>query len=101
MRMEPLNDDPVLAPIIKSRRDHASSDSSNHGETLATPMPMPIADPNDLMGCTFLMAPQPDGQRFRARIVRAIEDHERNLASNPEHTHFLCSVNDDQFDEIM
>ena len=99
LRMEPLNDDPVLAPIIKSRHDHASSDSLHHGETLATPMP--IVDPNDLVGRTFLMAPQPDGQRFRARIVRAIEDHERNLASNSERTHFLCSVNDDQFEEIM
>ena len=47
------------------------------------------------------MAPQPDGQCFRAHIVRAIEDHERNLASNSERTHFLYSVNDDQFKEIM
>jgi hypothetical protein len=66
LRMDPLNDDPILDPIIKSRHDHAHSDSSNHGENLATPMP--IVDPNDLMGRTFLMAPQPDGQRFRARI---------------------------------
>ena len=71
----------------------------NHGENLATPMP--IVDPNDLMGRTFLMAPQPDGQCFRAHIVRAIEDHERDLANNSERTHFLCSVNDDQFEEIM
>jgi hypothetical protein len=62
---------------------------------------MPIVDPNDLVGRTFLMAPQPDGQRFRARIVRAIEDHERDLANNSERIHFLCSVNDDQFEEIM
>ena len=101
MCMEPLNDDPVLAPIIKSRHDHASSDSSHHGETLATLMPMPIVDPNDLVGHTFLMAPQPNGQRFRAHIIRAIEDHERNLACNSECTHFLRSVNDDQFEEII
>ena len=99
LRMEPLNDDPVLDPIIKSCHDHAPSDSLNHGENLV--MPMPIVDPNDLVGRTFLMAPQPDAQRFRAHIVRAIEDHERDLANNSEHIHFLCSINDDQYEEIM
>jgi hypothetical protein len=62
---------------------------------------MHIVDPNDLVGRTFLMPPQEDGQRFRARIVRAIEDHERNLAKDEDRIHFLCSINDDQFEEIM
>ena len=99
LRMDPLNDDPILDPVIKSRQNHAPSDSSNHGENLA--MPMPVVDPNDLVGRTFLMAPQPDGQRFRACIIQAIEDHERDLANNSEHIHFLCSINNDQFEEIM
>jgi hypothetical protein len=97
--MDPLTDDPVLNPILKSHHDHAPSDSSNHGENLV--MPMPIVDPNDLVGRTFLMAPWPDGQRFHAHIVRAIEDHERDLANNSEHIYFLCSINDDQYEEIM
>ena len=62
---------------------------------------MPVVDPNDIVGCTFLMTPQEDGQRFRARIVRAIEDHERHLARDEDRLHFLCSVNDDQFEEVM
>jgi hypothetical protein len=97
--MDPLNDDPISDPIIKSRQDHAPPDPLNHGENLA--VLMLIVDPNDLVGRTFLMVPQPDGQRFRAHIVRAIEDHERDLANNSERTHFLCSINDDQFEEIM
>jgi hypothetical protein len=64
-------------------------------------MPVLIVDANNLVGRTFLMAPQPDGQCFRAHIVQAIEDHERDLAYNSECIHFLCSVNDDQFKEIM
>jgi hypothetical protein len=99
--MEPLNDDKVLAPIIKSRHDSDPVDSPDHGEENDLTMPMPVVDPNDLVGCTFLMPPQEDGQRFHARIVRAIEDHERNLAKDEDRIHFLCSINDDQFEEIM
>jgi len=47
------------------------------------------------------MEEQDDGQRFRARIVKAIKDHESDLASNPTRIKFLCSVNDDEFEEIM
>jgi hypothetical protein len=101
LRMEPLNDDKVLAPIIISRRDSDPVDSLDHGEENDLSMPMPVVDPNDLVGRTFLMPPQEDGQRFRARIVRAIKDHERDLAKDEARIHFLCSINDDQFEEIM
>jgi hypothetical protein len=62
LRMDPLNDDPVLKPIIKSRSD---PDDPPHGESKGATS-MTIVDPNDLVGRTFLMAPQEDGQRFRA-----------------------------------
>jgi hypothetical protein len=90
--MEPLNDSPVLAPIIHSRHTTASVDSLDHGEEYDIITPMPIVDPNDLVGCTFLMPPHEDGQRFRARTVRAIEDHERSLAKDEDQIHFLCSI---------
>jgi hypothetical protein len=47
--------------------------------------------------------PQPeDGQQFHAHmIVRAIEDHEEKLTSEPKHPKFLCSINDDQFEETI
>jgi len=47
------------------------------------------------------MPPQEDGQRFRAQIVRAIEDRERDLANDPTRIEFLCSVGDDQYEEIV
>ena len=47
------------------------------------------------------MEEQDDGQRFHARIVEAVKDHESDLASNPTRIKFLCSVNDDEFEEIM
>jgi hypothetical protein len=95
--MDPLNADPDLKPILKSRRDLAGLDpGESEGAT-----PMAIVDPNDLVGRTFLMPPQEDGQRFRARIVRAIEEHEKGLAQESARLKFLCAVNDDQFEEIV
>ena len=64
LRLDPLNDDEYIKPIIQSRHD-----SPDHGEGS-----MPIVDPNDLIGRTFLMPQQEDGQQFRARIVQAIDD---------------------------
>jgi hypothetical protein len=73
----------------------------DHGEENNLAMPMPTVDSNDLVGRTFLMPPQEDGQRFHACSVRAIEDHEWNLAKDEDCIHFLCSINDDQFEKIM
>jgi hypothetical protein len=44
-RMEPLNDDKVLAQIIESRRDLDPVDSSDHGEENDLVMPMPLLIP--------------------------------------------------------
>ena len=38
---------------------------------------MPILEPHDLVGRTFII-PQEDGQHIRARIVKAIDDHDGN-----------------------
>jgi hypothetical protein len=47
------------------------------------------------------MPQQEDGQRFHACIVRALEDHETDLAKETDWIQFLCSINDDQFEEIV
>ena len=80
--------------IVKSHHDHAADgETTNHN--------MPIFSPIDLVGRTFLMEPREDGQRFRARIVKAIEGHDDELTKHPDHLKFLCSVNDDTQEEIM
>ena len=35
--------------------------------------------PNDLINCTYLTAPDEDGQRFRAKIIQKIVEHEDAL----------------------
>jgi hypothetical protein len=61
----------------------------------------PIFDPGDLVGRTFLLDKQEDGQRFQARIVKIVEDHESELQENPTRIKFLCSVNGNQAEEII
>ena len=91
-----LNED--FPNIVKSLRQQSGqgvySPASDHGEMdahmqnlndeNATPMnvsntstpPMAVVDPQDLVGCTFLMDEYDDGQCFRAEIVESIRDHE-------------------------
>jgi hypothetical protein len=60
-----------------------------------------IIDPSELIGRTFLTEPQEDGQRFRAQIVRAIADNEHDLDNDPERVKFVCSMNNDAFEDII
>jgi hypothetical protein len=46
-------------------------------------------DPKDLIECTFLKDSKDDGQRFRARIVRAFVDKEEDIKKGPEYMRFI------------
>jgi hypothetical protein len=62
---------------------------------------MVIVDPQELLGRTFLMDTQEDGQRFRARIVECISDHESNIRHSDDHVKFRISVNEDEYEETI
>ena len=62
---------------------------------------MPIINPEDLVGRTFLLDQQEDGQKFRAKIVKTINAHEDKVQSNPELLKFGWSINNDEYEEIM
>jgi hypothetical protein len=59
------------------------------------------APTTDTIGKTFLMEPRDDGQRFRAKIVEAIEHYEDEQRQHPKHQKFRCLVNHDQYKEIF
>ena len=63
--------------------------------------PSPVFDPEDLIGRTFLMDQQSDGQKFRAKVTEMVEDHESQLLDNPTRIKFLCSINNDQAEELL
>ena len=62
---------------------------------------MPIIYPEGLVGRTFLMDQQEDGQKFRARVVEAINTHDKKVQNNPELMCFQFSINNDQYEEIL
>jgi hypothetical protein len=57
-------------------------------------------DPKDLIGRTFLKDTEENGQSFRARVVRAITDKEKEVQKNPEYMKFICELPESNVDEI-
>jgi hypothetical protein len=75
----------------------------------ATISPSPVFNPQDLIGWSFLMDKQSDGQKPRATIIQVLEDHESSLESsfessledNPTRIKFRVSLNKDQQEDTI
>ena len=76
-------------------------EDSTDDEDILKQNQMPVFNPNDLVGRTFLMDQQEDGQRHRARIVQAIEDLEAQVEKNTDRIKFRVSVNEDEFEDVL
>ena len=85
---------------LKTRSDVSPENDTEATNSAAGGGPV-VFDPDDLVGRTFLMNPEEDGQQHRARIVRSIDDHASDLKREPAHIKFVCSVNDDQYEEVL
>ena len=62
--------------------------------------PMPLIDPSDLVGRSFLRTEE-DGQCLRVKIVKALEHREDGLNKNSARREFRCSTKEDQVEEIL
>jgi hypothetical protein len=96
----PSGEDYQPPPIIKSCSKEIDEVMDENGELQTRFYQLPLVDTSDLIGRTFLTE-QDNGQKHRARIVAAIEDHDANTEKNLEPMHFVCSVNNDKYKEIM
>ena len=83
-----------ITRIIKSKSDDDPPSDKEKGS-------MPVIEPLDLVGRTFLLTPQEDGQRLRAKIVQAVEEQDTRLKNDKERIKFKVSVNDEIAEEIM
>jgi hypothetical protein len=121
LRLDPLNDEPPevirslskASPALDHGEDlslHSMEPTDEHPYTESTPDQsehpstggdMVIVDPQELLGRTFLMDTQEDGQRLRAYIVEYISDHESNIRRSDDHVKFRISVNEDEYEEII
>jgi hypothetical protein len=90
---------PTNNEVVKSRNSppHIMAES----KPADTAPPSPVFNPEDLIGRSFLMDEQPDGQRPRATIIQLLEDHESKLEDNPTRIKFKCSLNNDQQEDII
>ena len=107
------SDSLTSTPFIKSRFESDGMDkqvttldieADDTTEPLSEPSTnnVPIFNPEDLVGRTFLLDTEEDGQRHRARIIKMIKDHDTELANNPTRIKFVCSVdNEDKAEEII
>jgi hypothetical protein len=68
---------------------------------LITSTPSTIVDKDELIGRTFLMDAQIDGNQFRDRIVKMIEDLDYKLENNKDHIKFFLSINKDTSEDII
>ena len=69
-------------PFIKSRSKEKDEVLDENGEPQTRFSQLPLVDTSDLIGRTFLTE-QDDGQKHRARIVAAIEEHAETVTQNP------------------
>ena len=81
-------------PIIKSKHNEGDDNDPKKAR-------MHVFNPHDIVGRSFLMDERIDGQRHWARVVKLIDDHVEHFEDNPERAKFLCSVNNDLYEEVM
>ena len=108
---------PALSPMDRNKRadlldgeEVTPTPKSPDGErvTLKSPdgersqaKPLPVFDPSELIGRTFLMQHKGDGEPATAKIIKEITERDTKLADQPERKRFLASVNDDEFQEVV
>jgi len=101
--------DEDLPPHLREPRPYGAPNPKEiprdfSGQTLCTDNPVlpNLLPPNKMLDCTFLMQPEDDGTRYRAKIIALIDNHlaENNFEKQPERIKFKCLVND-QHEEIV
>jgi hypothetical protein len=110
--LDPLNEEPPeviwslrkASPALDDGEDfslQSMEPTDENPERPSTGDDRVIVDPQELLGRTFLMDTQEDGQRFRACIVECISNHESNIRRSDDHVKFWISVNEDEYEEII
>ena len=80
---------------------NADDETAKDGEDGEPKTPLIIHGPDDLIGRLFLLDPEADGQRLRARVVERLTDFENDLETNKERIKHLCVLNDDEREELL
>ena len=98
LRLDPLCGE--INQVVKSKSDTLQIPTETNQEQ-SDNKPMPIIHPSDLVGRSFLMNTNDDGEKLRAQVVEAVKVYDDKLKDDPDHIKFVCSVNDDTYEEIL
>jgi len=98
-------DQSLLAEHLKARKPGAGNPLQEPikflRKSLATPNPTEKGlTPEEMIGRTFLMPPEADGSRHRAKIMSEVQKMKNKGHESPEYIKFKCLVNND-FEDIM
>ena len=74
-------------PIPAGNADEEAGEDGEDGEPKT---PLIIHGPDDLIGRSFLLDPEADGQRFRAQVVERLTDFENDLETNKGSESSIC-----------
>ena len=86
---KPGTDNPLQEPIKFLKKSLATLNPTEKGLT-----------PEEMIGRTFLMPPEADGSRHRAKIMSEVQKMKDKGHESPEHVKFKCLVNND-FEDIV
>jgi hypothetical protein len=96
-----------LRPGLQNDQDSLENGEQVNGEPVDgepqedKPKPIILASPDDIIGCSFLLDLEADGQRFRAKVVEKIESMDHELEHDKDRIKYLCVLNDDEREEII
>ena len=91
------DDDEDLAPHLRNKPKKGESTVDN--PCTDNPTKSGLA-PEEMIERTFLMPPEEDGSRYRAKIMEIVDVHLNGMNNNPDLIRFRCRVNN-KYDEIV
>ena len=94
---EPSTSKPPSSKIptvfIRSRQDDADPSHIK---------PMPEFDPDDLIGRTFLLPPQENGERLRAKVTKkVVEEIEAEDTNRKPNINFILDIGEGKVEELI
>ena len=87
LRLDPLCGE--INQVVKSKSDTLQIPTETNQEQ-SDNKPMPIIHPSDLVGRSFLMNTNDDGEKLRAQLVEAVKVYDDKLKDDPDHIKFVC-----------
>jgi len=109
LRLDPI-DGESIRKFVKFRGDskrestndnHAEDDQSSQPNPTPQPkLTIPVFDPSDLIGRTFLMD-QENGERKRVLVQSVVDDYLDTVEQNPDRIRLLCKFSEEDREELI